>query len=44
MQRLVDLEQLAQREIEAGWQPPAVKFYDFLNALGSAKNGQTTWI
>ena len=30
MQRLVDLQQLAQREIEAGWQPPAVKFHDFL--------------
>ena len=39
MQRLVDLQQLAQREIEAGWQPPAVKF-DFLNALASAKMGK----
>ena len=36
MQRLVDFQQLAQREIEAGWQPPAVKFHDFLNALASA--------
>ena len=35
-QRLVRLQQLAQREIEAGWQPPAVKFHDFLNALASA--------
>ena len=37
MQRLVRLEHLAQREIEAGGQPPAVKFHDFLNALASAK-------
>ena len=40
MQRLVDLQQLAQREIEAGWQPPAVKFHDFLNALASAILGK----
>ena len=40
MQRLVDLQQLAQREVEAGWQPPAVKFHDFLNALASAKMGK----
>ena len=33
MQRVVRLQHLAQREIEAGWQPPAVKFHDFLNAL-----------
>ena len=31
------LQHLAQREIEAGWQPPVVKFHDFLNALASAK-------
>ena len=36
MQRLVRLQHLAQREIEAGWQPPAVKFHDFLNALACA--------
>ena len=40
MQRLVRLQHLAQREIEAGWQPPAVKFHDFLNALASAKMGK----
>ena len=44
LQRLVRLQHLAQREIEAGWQPPAVKFHDFLNALSKCKNGQTTWI
>ena len=37
LQRLVRVQHLAQREIEAGWQPPAVKFHDFLNALASAK-------
>ena len=37
LQRLVRLQHLAQREIEAGWQPPALKFHDFLNALASAK-------
>ena len=37
-ERLVRLQQLAQSEIEAGWQPPVVKFHDFLNALSSAKN------
>ena len=37
-ERLIRLQQLAQREIEAGWQPPVVKFHDFLNALASAKN------
>ena len=37
MRRLVRLQHLAQREIEAGWHPPAVKFDDFLNALASAK-------
>ena len=36
-QRLTRLQFLAQREIAAGWQPPVVKFDDFLNALGSAK-------
>ena len=40
MHRLVRLQHLAQREIEAGWQPPAVKFHDFLNALASAKMGK----
>ena len=35
-ERLIRLQQLAQRE--AGWQPPVVKFHDFLNALASAKN------
>ena len=40
MQRLVRLQHLARREIEAGWQPPAVKFHDFLNALASAKMGK----
>ena len=39
-QRLVRLQHLAQREIEAGLQPPAVKFHDFLNALASAKMGK----
>ena len=34
MQRLVRLQHLAQREIEAGWQPPAVKFHDFLQCPG----------
>ena len=36
MQRLVRLQQLALREIDAGWLPPAVKFHDFVNALASA--------
>ena len=36
--RLIRVQQLAQREIEAGWQPPVVKFHDFLNALAGAKN------
>ena len=40
MQILLQLQHLAQREIEAGWQPPAVKFHDFLNALASAKMGK----
>ena len=44
VQRLVRLQHLAQREIEAGWQPPAVEFHDFLDALASAQNGQKTWI
>ena len=37
-ERLIRLQLLSQREIEAGWQPPVVKFHDFLNALASAKN------
>ena len=37
-ERLIRLQQLAQRDSEAGWQPPVVKFHDFLNALASAKN------
>ena len=37
-ERLIRLQQLAQREIEACWQPLVVKFHDFLNALASAKN------
>ena len=40
LQRLVRLQHLAQREIEAGWQPQAVKFHDFLKALASAKMGK----
>ena len=36
-QRLVRLQHLAQRENEAGLQPPVVKFHDFLSALASAK-------
>ena len=36
-QRLIRLQHLAKREIAAGWQPPVVKFHDFLNALASAK-------
>ena len=36
-QRLIRLQHLAHREIAAGWQPPVVKFHDFLNALASAK-------
>ena len=37
-ERLIRLQQLAQREIEVCWQPLVVKFHDFLNALASAKN------
>ena len=40
MQRLVRLQQLALREIDAGWLPPAVKFHDFVNALASANMGK----
>ena len=36
-QRLTRLQFLAHRDIAAGWQPPVVKFHDFLNALASAK-------
>ena len=43
LQRLVRLQHLAQREIEAGCQPPAVKFHDFLNALESAKMVSSKW-
>ena len=43
-QRLIRLQHLAQREIEAGWQLPVVKFHDFLNALARCKNVQTAWI
>ena len=39
-ERLIRLQQLAQREIEAGWQAPVVKFHDFLHALARAKNGK----
>ena len=36
--RLIRLQHLAQREIDAGWQPLVVKFHDFFDALASAKN------
>ena len=36
-QRLIRFQHLSQREIDAGGQPPVVKFHDFLNALASAK-------
>ena len=36
-QRLTRLQFLAQRVNAAGWQPPVVKFHDFLDALASAK-------
>ena len=36
-QLLIRLQHLAQRELDAGWQPPVVKFHDFLNALANAK-------
>ena len=36
-QRLVRFQHLAQREIDAGWQPLVVKFHDFLNALAITK-------
>ena len=36
-EHLFRLRNLAQHEIDAGWQPPIVKFHDFLNALASAK-------
>ena len=35
-ERLIRLQLLAQREIEAGRQPLVVKFHGFLNALASA--------
>ena len=37
LQRLAHLQKLAQREMSRGWQPPLVKFHDFLNAMASAK-------
>ena len=37
LQRLVRLQQLAQRGMARGWSPPAVKFDDFLSAMASAK-------
>ena len=37
-QRLVRFQHLGQHEIDAGWQPPVVKFHDFLLALAIAKN------
>ena len=37
-ERLNRLQYLAQREIAAGWQPPVVRFHDFLNALAGAKS------
>ena len=36
-QRLSRLQMLAQREMAQGWQPPVVKFHDFLNVLVGAK-------
>ena len=38
--RLLRHQQLAQREIIAGWQPPVVKFNDFLNAPGKCREQQ----
>ena len=37
-ERQIRLQQLAQSEIEVGWQPPVVRFHDILNALANAKN------
>ena len=37
LQCLERLQQLAQREVARGWQPPAVKLHDFLSAMASAK-------
>ena len=37
LQRLTRLQSLAQRELAQEWQPPVVKFHDFLNALAGAK-------
>ena len=37
LQRVTRLQLLAQREMAQGWQPPVVKFHDFLNALSGAK-------
>ena len=36
-QRLTRLQLLAQREMAQGWQPPVVKFHDFLHALAGGK-------
>ena len=41
--REVHRDDLAQCEIEAGWQPPAVKFHDF-PCPGGAEIGKHTWI
>ena len=46
LQRFVRLQHLAQREIEAGWQPPDVKFHDFLSPLSDVRENhmrQTSW-
>ena len=40
VQRLIRLQHLAQPKIEEGWQQSAEKFYNFLNALASAKMGK----
>ena len=37
LQRLERHQQMAQREMARGWQPPAVKLHDSLNAIASAK-------
>ena len=36
LQRFAQLHQQVQREMARGWLPPAVKFHDFLNAMGGA--------
>ena len=37
LQRLIQLQRLAQQEMSRGRLPPAVKFHDFLNAMAGAK-------